>query len=94
MTMSMYENGDGLSALRLCAMDAIRNYMGDQYKEDKYSGYDLLKLLLNKEDNERLTQHFTPEDKAICESLIGPYGYTVFRMLCVKRGVNLSTKTV
>lgn len=90
MTAHMYP--DGLAALRLCAMDAIRNYMGDQYKEDEHSGYDLLKLLLNKEDNTLITQDFTPQDKAICESLIGPYGYTVFRMLCLKRGIDPISK--
>lgn len=50
--------------------------------------YSLLKKLLGKPDLGPLGPQFTKEDYETCLLLAGPYTYTIYRMLCLKHGLN------
>lgn len=52
--------------------------------------YTLLRQVLGKLPFDYM---FTEEDRNTCEALLGPNGYTVFRMICIRRNINTSIKT-
>lgn len=76
------------AGLRLNTLSKIHQF----YPDGNAGNYSFLARLLGHHDGINLTDHFTEEDRRICRALIGPYGYTFFRMLCSKRGINLSPK--
>lgn len=78
--------------LRLLAKMKLAEFT--DYGDSPY--YTLLRKLLGKAEDTRLSGRFgefTEEDRRICEALVGPNGYTIFRMLCIRRGINTSVKT-
>lgn len=75
--------------LRMDVAVRITEWEGKKEEHMGPRAYYRLSLLLGKTDG-RMIPTFSDEDARVCEALLGPNGYAIYRMLLIKHGLTES----
>lgn len=84
--MTMFVQNQDM-CLRLTVNKQLVAWTSDESIKDSYFFF---KRVLGKRQDKSLESQFTDEDRHICQMLVGPYGHSVFKMLCIRRNINTS----